>query len=1649
LVLLALCVAGAAATTPVTDIAYVPGKEYVYSYETITTTAFTTTVNQIAALKVKTDVHLLTNAQHVVTAKLLNPVVCKLNQEVEIEEPIETVLERSCTPLSGAELQEVVQELTKPFKFMWESGIVSELRVPQEEKYWSVNIKRGLLNLLQINLNKEHIIPSLPEELVTIVRDDPTFKTLFRTYERDMVGECETIYALKDKEVDTPIWTLNKVHNYDNCKTLPMYRTGLFANLKVNEKLPIKPMSQCDYELAGNRQNFLINKVMRKTYLSFVPFGVKNGETAYTYIIQKMVLKTALSTPSTIRTPAFMTVVPALEMEIPTESTNDMLEIPTNELPLMMNKVNDILEEVVLLVTPEISETVPEKITDLVHIMKMLPLREMKTIINTHCRVNNLQVEMKKREIILDILPTLPRDDLVEILKYCLDEKLISTPRMSIMLTMMATTAKPSIKLFDDLMELVKDPIVTESAMLKKSVLLCCGILANKMKNVYIEMGTDRHVYVPELHGISQKIITELHACRTVEEKLLVVSVIGNSGLLELVPELEKLILDITTPVPVKTKAIFALKKMIPFIPKKVQQLVLPIFLDTTMPVELRLSCFLITMKTNPETDVFSLILHTIKSETNIEVLSFVDSYLKNLATKDCHCALCPCYTKVVNAKLILEEIQNIHTGIMTSKFIKMEKLIAKYGVLGAEMDLALMNLGNSPVPEKVILNYLTSLMGIKIDVAELGIDIHGLKNIIWNLMGPINKYEDLMSGEIEIEELLKPITELLQRIVTIVEPIRNKFPTTERKVPEVLLNMYFKMFGYEILNTNLKEEDLNFMIREVMTKLPTIVREVRNSYNLNLVKSLVITDSAQVIPTPCGLPLIIRTDGVGMIGLQGNLRFEGLETLQQFIRAPQINTLPLMKIFTDLKTSSLMSTAFTVRIGLPFVKVMTKLKVDFKHILPVKSEVILNLPERKFNIVAEPIKTTTKLMEFRVTPMTSIKMLYKTFIPRTCGYSIEDVPVTVLPKVLATVNKLENTLLPVVFRYETPSIFKIDKPNTWFLCPFMVESTWIPTTTLPTHYEIEMKYFGNTPFPQLNTLLKFDPITEEPGMLMNTKKEVVVTLKTVGAPTVEELLMKICYIPSTTLLKHQLNVQMLLQTINNPLKVVFNNILSLPEYLLKPLPMTEITEPVYKADVFYGVTDAVEKFTTLELFMHREESPLGTYSDLYPMHILKHFTLSPSDSIRPDNVLTDLRETKFLTGVTEMQSTARPLVLTAELEYTNALVPTWMKFYFENLEHFIFVVTKEINMDTYMNVLPVENTPNKIVIKKVLDPVLKKVTVIVDMPTKKIVLDGFRLPLPFLFTESRISPVLMNLKNKIIHGNVPTGECMLTKENIIRTNDLMSIPLPENQCEVVLTKDCSHLNLFMVTAKKDITTNKKIVKVMILNKVLEITPTGTDFIVSVDGQTVTVRVGTPYLLRDVHTQEVLLKIMLNGQVLVVESPTLGVTIIKDMHAINIRTSPLYRGQLCGLCGDYNGDQDMTGPDMTVYKHRLDFIMSYSLPSATCDVKTISSNIHNTPDRTTRPVCEKIFRNVKEEREVAGVKNFCFSTEPVPRCPHNCEPINLHHVNKQFLCHPADETIAQTLLHKLDRRPFYLQPATGAVEVTDFVSQPETCRPTH
>lgn len=100
-----------------------------------------------------------------------------------------------------------------------------------------MNIKRGLLNVLQLNLKERDVIENLSPEMIDVVMPNIPYTSgqlhkLFRAYEKDLVGECETLYSVLEDDVIPNHVHVSKVRNYENCKTKPIFRTGLMASIK-------------------------------------------------------------------------------------------------------------------------------------------------------------------------------------------------------------------------------------------------------------------------------------------------------------------------------------------------------------------------------------------------------------------------------------------------------------------------------------------------------------------------------------------------------------------------------------------------------------------------------------------------------------------------------------------------------------------------------------------------------------------------------------------------------------------------------------------------------------------------------------------------------------------------------------------------------------------------------------------------------------------------------------------------------------------------------------------------------------------------------------------------------------------------------------------------------------------------------------------------------------------------------------------------------------------------------------------------------------------------------------------------------------------------------------------------------------------------
>merc|ERR1740137_135137 len=124
-----------------------------------------------------------------------------------------------------------------------------------------------------------------------------------------------------------------------------------------------------------------------------------------------------------------------------------------------------------------------------------------------------------------------------------------------------------------------------------------------------------------------------------------------------------------------------------------------------------------------------------------------------------------------------------------------------------------------------------------------------------------------------------------------------------------------------------------------------------------------------------------------------------------------------------------------------------------------------------------------------------------------------------------------------------------------------------------------------------------------------------------------------------------------------------------------------------------------------------------------------------------------------------------------------------------------------------------------------ILDPLLEETRFVLELPIMTNKVYGLPLPFAYVFKNFIYTPILPKVLSEYLYGDIPAGWCSVSPDNYAHTYDLMSMKLPENQCEVVLSKDCSSLNMFLVTMKAT-ETGKKIVNLYLPNnKMAEFIP--------------------------------------------------------------------------------------------------------------------------------------------------------------------------------------------------------------------------------
>jgi len=287
------------------------------------------------------------------------------------------------------------------------------------------------------------------------------------------------------------------------------------------------------------------------------------------------------------------------------------------------------------------------------------------------------------------------------------------------------------------------------------------------------------------------------------------------------------------------------------------------------------------------------------------------------------------------------------------------------------------------------------------------------------------------------------------------------------------------------------------------------------------------------------------------------------------------------------------------------------------------------------------------------------------------------------------------------------------------------------------------------------------------------------------------------------------------------------------------------------------------------------------------------------------------------------------------------------------------------------------------------------------------------------------------------LEGDITEGWCSVTPNNYIHTFDMLSVKLPNHQCEIVLAKDCSPLNLFLVTMTPT-EDGKRIITVYLPGQKIEVIPTSTSVTVKINGQITGLPYdNTPFIINEPTTGEEVLRLLSKSDTVLVSSWKYGLTLETDCISALIKPSYLYRGQLCGACSDFTSSlvNELRGPHMELYDSVSDFISSYSIQTQGCAAPLRSLE------------CSRVERNIVVERFINGVQSICVSTVPIHQCSGiSCIPSEPRNARQAFHCLPSYTPSARRLRQQAEQGPLYL--TTETADYTETITEFQTCSTT-
>uniref|UniRef100_A0A7I4Z7Y9 Vitellogenin domain-containing protein n=1 Tax=Haemonchus contortus TaxID=6289 RepID=A0A7I4Z7Y9_HAECO len=756
--------------------------------------------------------------------------------------------------------KEHVELLEMPVRFGYKNGMVSDLIFANKEEPWSANVKRSIINMLQLNLHKMGRTDEPKMERYEVNRDNDYYTTTERTIE----GDCEVAYTiLKKKDFVTEI---TKSVNFDKCTRRP------------EAKYNFRYLTECP----ECKEKDVLEPTTVYTYL-LEKEGLKKVEVRSMYTItveNQPVMKTEIRTRLTLEDIKEIrrefdwtdgkreTLVYSNEYEKQIERFHmygDEVEVmPYERIRDKIEVIRNTVEEI-----KELKENKHETthlLSRLVSMFRMLTLEELTTL---HTKIYMPAEEYIKSMIEHSLAIAGTRNTITHLLRH-MEMRHFKTYRTVHLLKSIQQTPYPSPKIVEELLRFAETEVVERSPVIRQSLWLTIGsvmhgVVGKSMDKTYMKED------VPELKRRYINILMkEYEKADDIYEKVLVLKCIANAGIDLSVYELEKIILNKREELLVRMEAIDALRLLKEWMPRKIQSILMPVYKSRVEEPELRMAALVRIMHTLPPQPVISQIVSTMEREPNQQVATFTYDLLNSFA-KSTH----TCYKKLASEIRPLMTMTRYKRGerVYTSTY-KYLPMFKEELMTGANMDFATIFGKNTVWPREMMVKLDTVFSGMWHKyLFQFGITQQNIEQILEKLTTKLMRMERTPNTVVRGRR----IRESLNLLKDIAKKLNIHPRVVENKTPYVMLYFRHKGMDYAVLPIDEKiiDELLEKFIRDGRLETREIERYLRREPEFKLHTFTFFYEMIRKLPTTLGLPLMIRSKMPTVMSAEGEFTVE------------------------------------------------------------------------------------------------------------------------------------------------------------------------------------------------------------------------------------------------------------------------------------------------------------------------------------------------------------------------------------------------------------------------------------------------------------------------------------------------------------------------------------------------------------------------------------------------------------------------------------------------------------------------------------------------------------------------------------------------------------------------------------------------------